>query len=967
MLSLLKIRVKYVIRKPCLLFWTYLFLPIVITIAAIIIISDKEKHQLKSFPSITLEGKKQFFNEGADQYPNIKHFFTNTGFQVDDEEDCKKITPVLQELGLCTPVCPKCTYHESLFSNFTLNIIKIEKKGKKYSVDLTSRDTFVGVNDKFLFVRDELSQDEITDPFYINEKRNNSISHQFNIFFELESLIAKILIRLEGKSEINNHNFEMSLGYNKYPDTYAITNIKDISFPASLISFILTLQFSLIAYNINMRMIDEKELKLDILLERQGISKSIYLLSWFFTYLVLFSFSIIAFVLLIYGTTNGHIYLFVIDLILFCISMYSVGVLFTTCIDTTKTGATAIKFYNFGSLFLGFAIVLPKTSKVTKIIFEFIPQINFFINYWVTFCLGNFQTLSGDLVILKTAKMCYIESLVMFAADITFYLGLARIIQSFKDSGLPFTLYVKSFFTKVSRSGNINIPLKEENYIKEEVIQHNFQELSEINKLKSEQNQCLRLVNVSKSFGDLKAVNCFNGELFSNEIFCLLGHNGAGKTTTINMISGIFDPDEGDILLNGRSLVTDKKYLYQNIGLCQQENIFFEYLTVEEHLEYMCKIKGSQVDYQEINELITKIDLLPKKKSLCNTLSGGQKRKLCIALALIGNSKIILLDEPTSGMDVMARGSLWEFLKNYKKDKIILLTTQFLDEAEYLGDRIGIMTDGQYICCGSSSYLKSKYPCGFNINLLINSKIFTDDYKVQFYNEILRYEPNAEIKVASKGIFSINIQSNNKNINAIFDFIENSKAQYGIEDYTVGSTSLEDVFLKLNNKSNLNDQKYSEKDSSMVPLRGIIPTTSNFCVQLGAQICRNLYPFYRNKALFFFELLAGLGFVYIFIFFFADFFLNALTSTLNLIEVLETHKIYYHTVDTDKNFFKNSDLYDRYGTFITLSEIETKPDNIEHFMQLAYDSALAHIAKGSISVEKKTTNNNNFYRYIIPK
>ena len=135
----------------------------------------------------------------------------------------------------------------------------------------------------------------------------------------------------------------------------------------------------------------------------------------------------------------------------------------------------------------------------------------------------------------------------------------------------------------------------------------------------------------------------------------------------------------------------------------------------------MCEIKGSQIDLQEINDLINKIDLAQKKNALCKTLSGGQKRKLCIALALIGNSRIILLDEPTSGMDVMARRSLWEFLKNYKKDKIILLTTHFLDEAEYLGDRIGIMTDGEYLCCGTSSYLKSKYPCGFNINLF-NSK-----------------------------------------------------------------------------------------------------------------------------------------------------------------------------------------------------------------------------------------------------
>jgi ATP-binding cassette subfamily A (ABC1) protein 3 len=105
---------------------------------------------------------------------------------------------------------------------------------------------------------------------------------------------------------------------------------------------------------------------------------------------------------------------------------------------------------------------------------------------------------------------------------------------------------------------------------------------------------------------------------------------------------------------------------------------------------------------------------------------------LCTALALIGNSNIILLDEPTSGMDQISKKALWEFLKSYQRDKIILITTHYLEEAEYLGDRIGIMSDGKFICCGTSSFLKSKYPCGFNINLLVNSNKFTEEKKIKF-------------------------------------------------------------------------------------------------------------------------------------------------------------------------------------------------------------------------------------------
>ena len=974
MMSLIKIRIKYIIRHPCLLFWTYLFLPIIILIAAIISIPEKEKPILKYFRPIIFQEQQIFFKEkGEDEYSNLKEQLNFTGFLVPEQKYCDEINSLFIEYDMCQIKCPICTNKESNFDNSTKNIIKISKKNGKYNIYLTSRyiDMNGPINHNENFFYDfEFDQDRIIDPYYIDwnfyYNYYGNIPYRVDIFFELQSFLARILIKIEGK-EVKN-NFEMNFGYNEYPSSYAFTYVDDILSPCSLISLILTLQFSLISYNINIRMIDEKESKLNILLERQGISKNKYMISWLFTFLVLFLFSIISFILLIFGQTNGHIYIFIINLILFTIALYSVCVFFTTCIETTKTGSTAIKCYNFGSTILGFAIILPKTNKAAKIIFAFIPQINYFMNQWTTFCFGNFEELSGDLLILKTAKISYIETIVMYIAEIIFYLGFALIIQSYKDSGLPFLLYIKSFFTSVSRN-DINKVVKEEininNNLLEKKFEKYFQELSEINKQKLEQNDCLKLKNISKSFEDLKAVNNFNCEIFSNEIFCLLGHNGSGKTTTINMISGIFAPDEGDIFLNGKSLVTNKKYLYENIGLCQQEDIFFDYLTVKEHLEYMCRIKGSKVNQQEINELISKIELLPKKDDLCGTLSGGQKRKLCIALALIGNSKIILLDEPTSGMDVMARRSLWDFLKKYKKDKIILLTTHFLDEAEYLGDRIGIMSDGQLICCGTSSYLKSKYPCGFNINLILNSKIFNEKYKIQFFNEIKKYEPKAEIKVSSKSIFSFNIQSDNKNINEIFEYIEESKFELGIEDYTIGSTSLEDVFLKLNNKPILVDEKNSNNEVSDINNElSTIPKSSSFCKQLGAHICRNLYPLYRNKTLFFFELLSGLGLVYIFIIFFSDFFKETTIETFDFIEILEINKVYFNIQGTEENFLENSDAYKRYGKHISLKEINPEINDFEHFMSLAYDKSLANIAKGALMVKKEKLSDKNYYKVL---
>ena len=967
MKSLINIRIKYILRHHCLLFWTYLFLPILILIAAISqliqkLFQNEEMSPIPKFDSASLMDNNSktinftnpLLNKGL--LGNFTPYWNGTILVVDKDIkdiECDKVLKFFQENANAEL---NCSNDENGITNETVNIIKINKKDERYRIDITSR--LINTTKKKnvegfqpFFKEEDLDEEKITDLFFTS---NVSKIEKYKLFFDLQSLLSGLLININNKNNaiIKYKEYSIALGYNYYPEHYPFT-VKNSTLFCSFCCFVIVLQFSLIAYNFNMRIIDEKESKLNILLERQGISKFKYNLSWLITFLVLFSFSIIAVTIYIINILHFHYFLFLISIILFSFSIYSVCIFFATCIKSTKTGGTAVKFYNFGSILIGFVIILPKTPRITKIIFCFIPQLNIFVNLYSIFCLNNFENLSWQRINLKASRMTFLETIIMYIAEIVFYLGLSFIIQSFRDSGLSFFQYLKSFFVKVQRETKKDILIDEKDKDKKEInfkIYH--QELSPFNQQKKEQDQCLKIINISKNFGDLKAVDNFNGELFSNEIFCLLGHNGAGKTTLINMISGIFDPDYGDILLNGRSLVTNKKYLYENIGLCQQEDIFFDYLTVEEHLEYMCRIKGSKIARNEIEELINKIDLTQKRNALCSTLSGGQKRKLCIALALIGDSQIILLDEPTSGMDVMARRALWEFLKNYKKNKIILLTTHFLDEAEYLGDRIGIMTDGHYLCSGTSSFLKSKYPCGFNINLLINPSIFNEDYKQQFYNGILQYEPNAEIKVASKGIFSLNIQSNNQYIPQIFHYIEQEKGKIGIEDYTVSSTSLEDVFLKINNKANLNDLKYADKKGiNNEPFKYGIPTTANFCSQLGSQIVRGFFPFYRNKAIFFFELLSGLGFIYIYTFFFSSFVSNFGETKLNLINILKENNIFIYEKNAD-NFLQNSDVYKNYGGY-SFNKIDKEPTTIKKFMDLSSEKAKANIAKGGLYIKKE--------------
>ena len=989
MLALISIRVKYLVRHPCLLFWSYLFLP-----GSILFITRMRKKKIvvpfknPNYPPIPA-GEDLFFDQLVDgartkrSYETLKYYLPNISIIINDERYCSDIINyTLQE----TNIKVNCSFYTNNFTNDTIHVVKIEKIEDKFKIFLTER--LIEEKTPIMFTKDDLKEDIITDLFFVNNithnesNYNNFEEERFKRFWELQSFLAKLLLKLNNK-EVKS-DFKMNLGFNSYPEHYRFSDVNTFS-TYSMLSFIIALQFSIISYNFNMRMIDEKENKLFILLERQGISKFNYIISWLFTFYLLFSFSIISFTRYILLSIHFRYLLVFINMIFFTFSIFASCVFFTSCIKSTKTGTTAVKFFNFGSILLGFVVVLPKTAKYTKLFFGLIPHINLFSCLCAIFHLENFETMSWNKLWLKANRISYMESILIYIFDTVLYLGLSFIIQSYRDSGLEFSDYLKSFFTNVSRSSNLDLINAHSKLTEAEKLSQNskfeihHQELSPTNQQKQEQNLCLKIINVSKNFDELRAVDNFNGELFQNEIFCLLGHNGAGKTTLVNMISGIYDPNQGDILFNGKSLVTNKNYLYENIGLCQQEDIFFDYLTVREHLEYMCKIKGRKVKRKEINELLEKIELKTKKEALCGTLSGGQKRKLCIALALIGGSQIILLDEPTSGMDVMARRKLWEFLKNYKKDRIILLTTHFLDEAEYLGDRIGIMSDGKFLCSGTSSFLKSKYPCGFNLNLLINPEKFNDEIKQEFFDGIKKFDSKAEIRIASKGTFTINIQSNNKNIPEIFDYIEQKKAGYGIDDYTVSSTSLEDVFLRINNKASLSDVKYIRRDiikvkedigddqeknnllenESFKNLKLDI-TTSSFCHQLIAQIKRGLYPLFRNKILFVFELLSGLGFVYIFIFFFSDFIIHATMIKLDLLDILNEHNIYYYEKNTNDNYLKNSFAYNLKQT-IPLTKINTEPSDINDFMKQSYDMAFVNIAKGAIYVDNSDSDLVNVY------
>lgn len=220
----------------------------------------------------------------------------------------------------------------------------------------------------------------------------------------------------------------------------------------------------------------------------------------------------------------------------------------------------------------------------------------------------------------------------------------------------------------------------------------------------------IKIKNLTKSYRDITAVDHLDLNVSEGELFSLLGINGAGKTTVIKMLSCLAKPDSGDAMLMGRSIRENATEVKRMIGVSPQETAIAPNLTVKENLELMCGVhdfskKEQKYKIEAISKQLGLTQLLGKK---AGKLSGGWQRRLSIAMALISEPKILFLDEPTLGLDVIARSDLWDVIRSLKGRITIILTTHYMEEAEALSDRIGVMKDGKLLALGTVEALKEK-------------------------------------------------------------------------------------------------------------------------------------------------------------------------------------------------------------------------------------------------------------------
>ena len=297
--------------------------------------------------------------------------------------------------------------------------------------------------------------------------------------------------------------------------------------------------------------------------------------------------------------------------------------------------------------------------------------------------------------------------------------------------------------------------------------------------------------NLTKKYGDFLAVNDLNLKIKKGEVFGFLGPNGAGKTTSISMMVGLLRPSSGKVLINGKEVEdTDKR----TIGICPQELVLWENLTCYESLKLMGDMYEVPKDIldQRIENLLKDLFLTDKANTVVSNLSGGMKRRLNLALAVIHEPEIVLLDEPSEGLDPQSRRVLWNYIRSLRDNegKTVILTTHLMDEADRLSDRVAIIDHGQLLKLDTPRNLKKEVGEGDIVELTLSNQISN--------GEVIKYLKGLDDIIS---VVELDGKINLRAFNAVGKFPKIigalEESNISIDDLAIRQNTLEDVFIEL--------------------------------------------------------------------------------------------------------------------------------------------------------------------------
>ena len=709
--------------------------------------------------------------------------------------------------------------------------------------------------------------------------------------------IMKIINEYILKKE--THNVNAKLNFGMMPMKYV--NYKRDKL-GDYMSFIIPF-FIMIAYMCSLclyvfRMVSEKESRAKEGMKIMGLEEGIYLLSYLLQYLVINIFvSLINTIIVAFIFTKIPFYYIYLLFFLWGMNIFALAVFFQSFMDSTKIALILSLVIYFVMYFMSMASIKETSTKALKIGLSFFPPAILEITI-VMFSEfeSHFRKYKPKYFANMYTNYSIAIMIIMFIVDFFIYIFLGYYLTMVLPHSYGIRKPFYFLFTSEYWCGRTKQPKKisqiyEPDTYKDDSLSttkksitmtdQSIFELNKDNKSnfegenlykdKTRKDDVLKIRNITKKFDDGKvSVDDLNINFYKDEIFALLGHNGAGKTTLISMLTGLYEATQGKALYDGEDILNgnnmDKFRL--KIGICPQHDILFEDLTIKEHLNLFCIFKGVPSDKidEEINKSLKDFKLEEIKDIEVSNLSAGQKRQLSIAIALIGGSKVIFLDEPSSGMDVTSKRNLWEILKRQCENKIILLTTHYMEEASVLGNRIGIISEGKMKCIGTPLFLIEKFGKFMSINLYKEENANNDD----IINYINSKTTDTQFEVLSEEILLRIPKSNynnggNLNLKIFFEDLDNNLEKLKIKSYSVSMPTLEDVFL---NMSSANDKKMekenSEEKNYIIEYDRVLFDTYNkedytkkskFCNDFVTNFIRRLFLIVRDIKSFLMEIL----------------------------------------------------------------------------------------------------------------
>jgi len=596
---------------------------------------------------------------------------------------------------------------------------------------------------------------------------------------------------------------------------------------AGMLPFLLILAFIYPYFVITGFVVQEKASKIKEGLRMMGASISVYWLSIYLYYGV--KFTVIAFLCtLISWTTNVFQFsAFVIVFLWFSLFLFTLlcsAVMFSTLFDNAKVASMVSTIFLLTLYFLSAAAdSMTSTSQKVALCLSgpacFAMSSNIFSKYE-----EGLIGITWDTVNEKYEYLAFSTVLIMMFIDCIIYIILAmyldRVVPSKYGQTLPpWFIFQKSFW--FPNSEYFRHHAQDAEGVNAEIENVPFLEAKEYEKVDKKQKVAIQIRNLKKVFSmgfnaaPFVAVNGISLDIFEDEIFCLLGHNGAGKTTTISMLSGMLNITSGVAKIREKDVVTEMAQIRESLGVCPQHDVLWPTLSVEEHLRLFAQLKGVAADRvkDEVDAMIEAVKMNEKRDKYPTQLSGGQKRKLSLGIALIGGSKIVFLDEPTSGMDPHSRRDAWQLIRQSAKGRTIILTTHFMDEADILADRIAIMANGNIQCCGSSLFLKRLYGVGYSFTVSVNADIPIHQVRDDI-NELVREHVNNAQLLSTHGaelIYRLPFETS-KQFPSMFRQIDEQKDKLHVDSYGISVTTLEEVFIKVGHGEHISNAVTQEQD-----------------------------------------------------------------------------------------------------------------------------------------------------------